>query len=333
MKTKIKLTALSVITSALLVGCGGGGSSADATSTGYLVDSPVYGCEYTTDSGIKGTTDEYGRFKYNDGDEVEFHLGNLSLGKSKPDTKSFITPTYLIAGEPTEVDANETQKVTLLLQLLQSLDSDNNATNGIYIEPTVLDSLSDINETNIHDVNESYLMDLDTEHDLGLDNDYDGHLDVNETSAQGHFDDSKKEFMNDSDTKPDDDDHKSMYQNNKPDETDSSSEDSHGDFNLSAYPVTQNLTQSLKNSLAYMGNEERLAYDVYTNLYNYHNNNGLEINNEKESTNRYDLSILNNLKDKFSKNNLEIKVDNNYFKIKITSQEDIEQIANYFNNI
>ena len=38
------------------------------------------------------------------------------------------------------------------------------------------------------------------------------------------------------------------------------------------------LTQELKDSLAYMGNEERLAYDVYMNLYNYHQeNNNLEI--------------------------------------------------------
>jgi len=63
------------------------------------------------------------------------------------------------------------------------------------------------------------------------------------------------------------------------------------------------------------------------------NNDTSEISNNKENKNRYDLSTLNNLKDVFDKNNLEIKVDNNYFKIKITSQDDIEQIANYFNNI
>ena len=33
------------------------------------------------------------------------------------------------------------------------------------------------------------------------------------------------------------------------------------------------LTQEAKNTLAYMGNEERLAYDVYNYLYNYHQEN------------------------------------------------------------
>lgn len=48
-------------------------------------------------------------------------------------------------------------------------------------------------------------------------------------------------------------------------------------FNLSDYPLTAELTQPLKDSLAYMGNEERLAYDIYLNLYDYNMNSGLEI--------------------------------------------------------
>ena len=50
------------------------------------------------------------------------------------------------------------------------------------------------------------------------------------------------------------------------------------EFNLADYPITTTLTQELKDALAYMGNEERLAYDIYTNLYNYHLvNNAIEI--------------------------------------------------------
>jgi len=37
------------------------------------------------------------------------------------------------------------------------------------------------------------------------------------------------------------------------------------------------LTQNAKDTLAYMGNEERLAYDIYTVLYNYHKEQGTEI--------------------------------------------------------
>ncbi len=54
---------------------------------------------------------------------------------------------------------------------------------------------------------------------------------------------------------------------------DSGASNSDKGFELSNYPVTPNLSQELKNSLAYMGNEERLAYDVYLNLYNYHSKN------------------------------------------------------------
>jgi hypothetical protein len=38
-------------------------------------------------------------------------------------------------------------------------------------------------------------------------------------------------------------------------------------FNLSEYPVTSNLSVEVKKTLAYMGNEERLAYDVYNLFY------------------------------------------------------------------
>ena len=50
-----------------------------------------------------------------------------------------------------------------------------------------------------------------------------------------------------------------------------------GAFDINALP-TSTLTQDLKDAIAYMGNEERLAYDIYTNLYDYHlENNHVEI--------------------------------------------------------
>jgi len=48
-------------------------------------------------------------------------------------------------------------------------------------------------------------------------------------------------------------------------------------FDLGSYPKSI-LTQEIKDSLSYMGNEERLAYDVYMNLYDYHKKyNNIEI--------------------------------------------------------
>ncbi|MCF6205463.1 MAG: DUF2202 domain-containing protein [Sulfurovum sp.] len=48
-------------------------------------------------------------------------------------------------------------------------------------------------------------------------------------------------------------------------------------FNLETYPASTELSQELKETIAYMGNEERLAYDVYMNLYNFHIDEGVEI--------------------------------------------------------
>ncbi len=45
-----------------------------------------------------------------------------------------------------------------------------------------------------------------------------------------------------------------------------------------------------------------------------------------------DFKQLESLKDLFKQNNLDIKVDKSYFKIKINSQEDVQNILNYFQN-
>ena len=46
----------------------------------------------------------------------------------------------------------------------------------------------------------------------------------------------------------------------------------------------------------------------------------------------YDFNSLTNVVKKLSENNLKVKAEKNYFKIEITSQEDIEKISNYFGN-
>ena len=47
----------------------------------------------------------------------------------------------------------------------------------------------------------------------------------------------------------------------------------------------------------------------------------------------YNISQLEDMKEKLIKNNLKVKIDNNYFKIKIESQADIENILKHFRNI
>lgn len=116
-KNSIKLITLSVVAS-LLVGCGGGSDDtttppADVTtSTGIFVDAPVQGLSYKTAT-QSGFTNESGEFKYVDGEEVEFKVGNLLLGKAQGG--ALVTP-YTIT------DNNDT--ATNIALLLQNFDND-----------------------------------------------------------------------------------------------------------------------------------------------------------------------------------------------------------------
>ncbi|MCB1934631.1 MAG: adhesin [Nitrosomonas sp.] len=113
-------------------GMSGGGGSGAATvarvlptgsATGVLMNSRVSGVSYSASSGKKGITNEEGHFDFNYGDTVEFKLGGLTLGKVKG--MPVITPMDLAEGDE--------NKLFNLLVLLQSLDEDGDASNGITI--------------------------------------------------------------------------------------------------------------------------------------------------------------------------------------------------------
>ncbi|WP_297431267.1 DUF2202 domain-containing protein [Sulfurimonas sp.] len=232
--------------SMLLVGCGSS-SSTDSTTTGYFIDTAVQNAHYKTSSGKEGETDSQGKFEYKSGDNVTFSLGKLQLGTAIPSTDGLATPNNLS-------DQNDT--VVLMLQTLQSLDSDGNVSNGITIAQETIDKLNGLDtEIFFSDLNETTLLTLNSTYDLGLDKNGDGNLDVNATEAIEHMNES-------------------VYEWNKS----HSQENSKGaGFNLDDYLPSPSLTQPLKDSLAYMGNEERLAHDVYLNLYDYQQSNGIEI--------------------------------------------------------
>lgn len=123
----------SVLATLIIVGCGGGGGgSSDGTtttgvSTATFIDSPVTGLEFesATQSGV---TDDNGNFIYKEGESVTFHIGSLYLGSAKP-KNGVITPLGLIG----TTDVND-PKVINILHVLQTLDSDHNASNGITID-------------------------------------------------------------------------------------------------------------------------------------------------------------------------------------------------------
>lgn len=297
MKRTLKLGAISLAASFALIGCADTESSAETgLKTGFFMDSAVNGAHYKTSSGIEGTTDGRGKFTYNEGDSVEFSLGKIVLGEAEPSTDGLITPKNLVTADETP-STDEENTIILLLQTLQSLDSDNNPENGITISQDVIEKLESLSEEiTFEEIDEQTLITIDNEHDLGLDSDYDGHLDVEEDDAKTHFEHTMQswedgEYKDTEESATQDhegEDNGKKYQYGKDDEHGEGGEDEeHKEFSLDDYPQTENISQDLKDALAYMGNEERLAYDVYKNLYNYH-----------VSNNNTEIKQLNNIADK-----------------------------------
>ena len=129
---------LSVAVAFFMFGCGSGGgggsSSSSNVSTATFIDASVGGLDFDTPT-QSGKTDANGNFIYKDGESVTFHIGNLYLGTAKPQNGK-VTPLDL-AGTTNINDA----KVVRMLQTLQTLDSDNNTSNGITIDPVVAATL------------------------------------------------------------------------------------------------------------------------------------------------------------------------------------------------
>ena len=110
---------------------GGGGSSSNPTSTGVFVDSPVINIGYRTET-QNGVTNSRGEFKYFPGETVTFFIGDLEF------------PSVLADERVTPLDMADTDDVfhptvVNIARLLQTLDKDGDASNGI----TIADSARD----------------------------------------------------------------------------------------------------------------------------------------------------------------------------------------------
>jgi len=137
----LNMAAVSTITALVLAGCGGGSSSDISdnsnndtptvqTLVGTFIDGAVSGIDYSCTS-TSGTTDVNGNFNYVEGDSCTFKLGDLTLGSTT--AKGIVTPADIVS---------DNEQIVNLGVLLQSLDSDNDTSNGITIDDATKSNIS-----------------------------------------------------------------------------------------------------------------------------------------------------------------------------------------------
>ena len=104
-------------------------SNSGSVLTGTLIDSTVSGVSYQSTSNLSGITSVNGRFEYRSCEQVNFQIGDTILGIVIGG--AVVTPVEL-AG----VSNTANRRVINIAQLLQSLDEDQNTSNGVSINAT-----------------------------------------------------------------------------------------------------------------------------------------------------------------------------------------------------
>lgn len=126
--------ALAAIALMGLAGCGGGssgGGGGGSTATGLFLDSAVEGLSYVSGDS-SGFTNAEGEFVYEVGKAVRFTIGDIVIGEALG--QRLMTPVKLVNGGNT----NNTT-VLNIARFLQSIDEDDNVSNGIVITEQVRD--------------------------------------------------------------------------------------------------------------------------------------------------------------------------------------------------
>ncbi|MGK0271531.1 MAG: hypothetical protein ACI88H_002194 [Cocleimonas sp.] len=126
----LKINGLITVSLLGLTACGGsGGGSSAVVTNGVFKDSNVSGLSYESGD-QKGITNELGAFKYEEGTDVSFNVGGVSLGSGKG--KSVMTPLDLVTNGQLA-----TPEVINRVRFLMMLDKDNMPSNGIEISDKV----------------------------------------------------------------------------------------------------------------------------------------------------------------------------------------------------
>lgn len=108
---------------------GTGGAQLPVTKKGQFIDSQVSGLDFQT-ARRSGITDGNGTFDYDsDGEIITFSIGSTVLGTARANS---IVHVFDVAGQSQISDNSRGER---LAQLLQTLDEDGNASNGIQLSP------------------------------------------------------------------------------------------------------------------------------------------------------------------------------------------------------
>ena len=198
-----KITMISgIVASLLFVGCGGDSAStvetqsnlsnSDTSSspvenkkvgTGYYVDSAIEGVNYVCGD-EEGVTDASGTFTFSEDSNCTFKIGDLVLREVN---------SSILEDNLTVFEDNQT-----VAQLLQTLDSDNNATNGIQLLPEVHDVLR---EQEVREIpkNHTELVDIQEGLKDKKPNEYRGEI-VSEEEVKAHLDETRSRLRDENRT-------------------------------------------------------------------------------------------------------------------------------------
>ncbi len=253
--------------SLLLIGCGSSDSTETISgTTGYLVDAAVQNMDYDciADNDMNKTTGLDGAFTCQNMTQVRFRIGAMVIGEIHNLPQDHYVFPQDILGVPRDNVTDD--NVTAMAQLLQSLDEDDNLTNGIQIP----ENAKPLFETEyFHKENlTQYLSQASVSHIR------------TQTEAQEHL----RETI------------RNVYA-----QVDTTLGNGNG-IDLSQYPLS-NLTDAQKYTIAFMWNEEKMAKDLYLELNNIYPTQQLEniaIKSEtmhqalvEDLVQRYDLNITN----------------------------------------
>ncbi|NRA82505.1 MAG: retention module-containing protein [Gammaproteobacteria bacterium] len=126
------------------------------SSTATVIDGIIAGLEYTTSSGVSGLTTDQGTFEFNPGDVVTFNIGNVVIGDID---MSQITDGQVFLQDIAATNRSDmtSQYVENMAVLLQSLDNNGDAYDGIVITESIRAAFSD-NDFDLASISEQQLQ-------------------------------------------------------------------------------------------------------------------------------------------------------------------------------